>query len=221
MKKPRQPRATSAGDSRRRALSCRLRIIAGKWRGSRLDFPQVAAIRPTPDRVRETLFNWLAPRIEGARCLDLFAGSGALGLEALSRGAARVVFVDRDPRIGRYLRDSLQRFDCDRGEVVVASAWDYLSGLPQPFDVVFLDPPFGGGQADRALAGLSADGWLSSGALVYVEVSSDESPPALPPRWRLLRHGRAGQVGYHLAQAPSILEPDTGREQHQESPSIQ
>jgi 16S rRNA (guanine966-N2)-methyltransferase len=210
MKKPIKSRAASAGQSRRTVLPHRLRIIAGNWRGSRLDFPQLAAIRPTPDRVRETLFNWLAGKLEGARCLDLFAGSGALGLEALSRGAAEVVFVERDPRIGRYLRESLQRFDCDRGDVVVGSAWDYLSSCSRPFQVVFLDPPFGERLAERALLGLHASGLLASDALVYVETPIEESPPKLPSGWQLLRQGRAGQVGYHLARAPSTGEPIVG-----------
>jgi 16S rRNA (guanine966-N2)-methyltransferase len=206
MKKPNKYRPAPAGESRRRVLPYRLRIIAGNWRGSRLDFPQLAAIRPTPDRVRETLFNWLAGRLNGARCLDLFAGSGALGLEALSRGAAEVVFVERDPRIGRYLRESLQRFDCDRGDVVVGSAWDYLRGRGRPFQVVFLDPPFGERLAERALFELHASGLLASDALVYVETPIEESPPELPPGWQLLRQGRAGQVGYHLARPPSTGE---------------
>ena len=208
MKKSSHSRASSRSAARAGALPHRVRIIAGKWRGSRLDFPQSDAIRPTPDRVRETLFNWLSDQVRGAHCLDLFAGSGALGFEALSRGADAVVFVERDPRIVRYLRGTLERFECERGAVVLADAWRYLAGRARPFDLVFLDPPFNDHWAERACRELAQGGWLAPRALVYLETSLDESPPDLPPGWSLARHGRAGQVGYHLARAPA---PDPPR----------
>src|SRR5690348_11961850 len=119
-------------------LPHRVRIVGGRWRGRKLDFPAIDAIRPSPDRVRETLFNWLQHEIVGTRCLDLFAGSGALGIEALSRGAAHVSFVDREPKIGRYLRETLARLECAEGEVMIAEALSYLKSSPRPFDIAFL-----------------------------------------------------------------------------------
>jgi len=176
-----------------------LRIIGGRWRGTKLRFPAVAAIRPTPDRVRETVFNWLAPVIGGARCLDLFAGSGALGLEALSRGAGDVVFVDRDARIGAYLRETLARLKAESA-VKVGEAERCLEGLAGPFDIVFLDPPFGQGMVSRVLARLADRGLLAPGAFVYIESEAEAGEPLLPPGWSLHRTGRAGKVGYHLAR---------------------
>jgi 16S rRNA (guanine966-N2)-methyltransferase len=177
-----------------------LRIIGGEWRGRKIRFPPVAAIRPTPDRVRETLFNWLQPDVPGSRCLDLYAGSGALGLEALSRGAREVVFVDVDAVALRHLDATLGNLHCERGRTVRAEAWRYLDGPVEPFDIIFLDPPY----ADRALADtcrrIADRGWLEPGGLVYLEDVAAAGPPALPPGWELLRSKRAGEVGYHLAR---------------------
>jgi 16S rRNA (guanine966-N2)-methyltransferase len=122
-----------------------LRIVGGRWRGRKLAFPPLESIRPTPDRVRETVFNWLQFDIDGARCLDLFAGSGALGFESLSRGAAHTVFVEREAKIGRYLRDTLAHLQAANAEVVVTDAVHWLQRAGSPFDVVFLDPPFASG----------------------------------------------------------------------------
>ena len=177
-----------------------LRIIGGAWRGRRIHFPPVAAIRPTPDRVRETLFNWLQMDVAGSRCLDLYAGSGALGLEALSRGASHVVFVEVDSGAARHLLQTLRDFQCDRGAVVTADVKRYLAGPPEPFDIVFLDPPY----ADRALADICSriehGGWLRPGGLAYLEDAAAAGPPDLPPGWTLLKSKRAGAVGYHLAR---------------------
>ena len=177
-----------------------LRIIGGAWRGRRIHFPPVEAIRPTPDRVRETLFNWLQMDVAGSRCLDLYAGSGALGLEALSRGASRVVFVEVDSGAGRHLSQTLQDLQCDRGAVVTADVRRYLAGPSEPFDIVFLDPPY----ADRALADICSrigqGGWLRPGGLAYLEDAAAAGPPVLPPGWTLLKSKRAGAVGYHLAR---------------------
>lgn len=198
MRGTRQPRKSSA-DPAQRAPN-RLRIIGGRWRGTRLQFPPLAAIRPTPDRVRETVFNWLQSAIPGAVCLDLFAGSGALGLEALSRGAAAVVFVDRQPAIGRYLRETLQRLDCTAGEVQVMDAQQYLRRPQHRFDVVFLDPPFAQDMLSPVCAQLQQGGFLSPNAYVYIERAADMGAPTLPQGWRLIRSKQAGQVGYHLAR---------------------
>ena len=199
--KERAPSARASAHAGPSHLPHQLRIIGGRWRGTRLNFPAVEAIRPTPDRVRETLFNWLAPTIGGARCLDLFAGSGALGLEALSRGARAVVFVDRDARIGAYLRETLGRLKCEAAEVRVGDAQRSLAGMQGPFDVVFLDPPFGAGLVPVYLAELASRGMLSPGALVYIESEAEAGEPVLPAGWVLHRTGRAGKVGYHLARA--------------------
>jgi 16S rRNA (guanine966-N2)-methyltransferase len=177
----------------------RLRIIGGRWRGSRIVFPPLAAIRPSPDRVRETLFNWLQQPIVGARCLDLFAGSGALGLEALSRGAAHVTFVDREPQIGRHLSQTLERLGSRDATVVVEDAQRFLSRPAQPFDIVFLDPPFDSGALEQV--GGRLQGWLAPGGYVYVECPAERSLAILPAQWAVLRTKRAGQVGYHLLRA--------------------
>ena len=189
-------------------LPHQLRIIGGRWRGTRLRFPAVAAIRPTPDRVRETLFNWLAPVIGGARCLDLFAGSGALGLEALSRGAQKVTFVDRDPRIAAYLRETLARLDSTSGTVMVADAQRFVQGIGGPFEVVFLDPPFGEGLLSPLCVQLESTGWLAAGAFIYIESEAEAGDPVLPPGWTLHRRGRAGKVGYYLARTTQQQVPD-------------
>jgi 16S rRNA (guanine966-N2)-methyltransferase len=177
----------------------RLRIIGGRWRGSRIVFPPLAAIRPSPDRVRETLFNWLQQQIVGARCLDLFAGSGALGLEALSRGAAHVTFVDREPQIGRHLSQTLERLGSRDATVVVEDAQRFLSRPAQPFDIVFLDPPFDSGVLEQV--GGRLQGWLAPGGYVYVECPAERSLALLPAHWAVQRTKRAGQVGYHLLRA--------------------
>ena len=172
------------------------RIIAGVWRRRKLKFPLLPGIRPSPDRVRETLFNWLQDHIEGARCLDLFAGSGALGLEALSRGAAEVVFVDRERGVTEALRSHLVTLKAAGGEVMQADALTWLGGTPSPFDIVFLDPPFDAGllpEVGRALEG----GWLKPGAFIYMEYPADQAP-AVPAHWSLWRESRAGQVGFRL-----------------------
>lgn len=179
-----------------------VRIIGGSWRGRKLRFPDVPGLRPTPDRVRETVFNWLQGEVAGRRCLDLFAGSGALGLEALSRGASEVVFVESDPRAARAVAEMLQVLECDRGRVARTAALAYLSGPAQPFDVVFLDPPFADRALRRACEALEAGGWLKPGALVYLEDRAEEGEPALPAGWELLKSKRAGDVGYHLARRP-------------------
>nr|PZN79328.1 MAG: 16S rRNA (guanine(966)-N(2))-methyltransferase RsmD [Pseudomonadota bacterium] len=191
----RPPRAVAAG---RGARSRVLRIIGGTWRGRRLRFPPLPEIRPTPDRVRETLFNWLGTRIVGARCLDLFAGSGALGLEALSRGAARVVFVEREPAAVRELRTRLAEWGASGARVEQTDALRFVGGPGEAFDVVFLDPPFGTDLLGRAAERLETHGWLAPGALIYVEAPAREPLPALPATWRPLKAKKAGEVGYHL-----------------------
>jgi 16S rRNA (guanine966-N2)-methyltransferase len=189
----------------RRGASARvLRIIGGEWRGRRLRFPDRAGIRPTPDRVRETLFNWLGPGIAGARCLDLFAGSGALGLEALSRGAAHVSFIEQDAVAARALRTLLTEWQAAGAELECTEALAYLARGGAPCDVVFLDPPFGADLLPGAARALSAHGWLRSGTRLYLEMPAREAAAALPGGFTALKSGRAGEVGYHLyAYAPA------------------
>lgn len=174
-----------------------LRIVGGRWRGMRIDFPDVAAIRPSPDRVRETLFNWLQTHISGARCLDLFAGSGALGIEALSRGASAVTFVDREPQVSRHLTQTLQRLGASGATVKTEDAVRFLERTPEPFDLVFLDPPFASTLLQAVFARLP-QGWLAPEAHIYVECPSNVPMPPLSAGWSVYRSKQAGQVGYHL-----------------------
>ena len=173
----------------------RVRIIAGTWRSRVIRFPPAAQLRPTPDRVRETLFNWLGQRLEGLACLDLFAGSGALGFEALSRGAARVVMVERDRSVAAALRESAKELAASGAEIVEGDAVRYLEHAKEKFDVVFLDPPFASDLAARALERLPAH--LAPGARVYVESAK---PVEASARWRVLREDRAGAVRYALLE---------------------
>ena len=185
---------------RRGSASRVLRIIGGAWRGRRLRFPAAPAIRPTPDRVRETLFNWLAPVVPGARCLDLFAGSGALGLEALSRGASHVTFVERERQAARAIEECLAQFDSQGRldwRVLAADAEAFLATAAEPFDIVFLDPPFASSVLQRSAARLERGGWLSRAARIYVECPA-EQPAPVPASWIHERDKRSGQVGYHL-----------------------
>lgn len=172
------------------------RIIAGRWRRRKLHFPPLPGIRPSPDRVRETLFNWLRDRVEGASCIDLFAGSGALGLEALSRGAAGVTFVDKERQATDAIRGHLDLLKAEGGIVVQVDAFAWLSGPPKPVDLVFLDPPFDAGLLPEICAKLG-QGWLKPGAWVYLEHAAD-ALPELPPAWQLLKESRAGHVGFRL-----------------------
>jgi 16S rRNA (guanine966-N2)-methyltransferase len=179
-----------------------VRIIGGKWRGRRLPVPDLPGLRPTPDRVRETLFNWLAPVIGGSRCLDLFAGTGVLGFEAASRGAREVVLVERDREAAGRLREAAATLAPDRLEVVHGEALAWLKSPAGPFDVVFLDPPYEAGLLDAAMRALDSGGWLAPGARIYLEAPAASGAPSLPPGWILHRSGRAGAVGYHLALRP-------------------
>jgi len=192
-----------------------LRIIGGQWRGRRLELAPDTGIRPTGDRIRETLFNWLTPIIEGARCLDLFAGSGALGLEALSRGAGEAVFIERDAAACSRLETVIKKLGCRNASVTCGDAVRFLRGAPptQGFDIVFLDPPFGAMSLSNLCTLIDA-GWLSVGARIYVETSRHDDLPELPSAgspggsperstiwpsaWTVERDKTAGQVRYML-----------------------
>jgi len=167
--------------------------------------------------VRETLFNWLGPRIIGARCLDLFAGSGALGLESLSRGASSVVFVEQNATIVRALSELMTEWNVQNAEVRRADASSFLrarttaaaGAQPQPFDIVFLDPPFAAGLHASAAALLEKNGWLAPQALIYLEWAARDTPPVLPEAWKPLKGKQAGEVGYHLyARSAGAMVPE-------------
>lgn len=174
----------------------RIRIVGGQWKRTPIGVAEVAGLRPTPDRVRETLFNWLGQRLDGWHCLDLFAGTGALGFEAASRGAARVVLVERDRRARAAIAATIERLRATQLQLVAGDAFDALRDLARTgerFDLVFVDPPFDSALHTRALE--ASVPVLAPGAFVYVE-SADRF--VAPPGWRIVREARAGQVRYHL-----------------------
>lgn len=182
--------------------SGRLRIIAGRFRGRVLPIPDEPGLRPTGDRVRETLFNWLAPVIEGARCLDAFAGSGALGLEAVSRGAGSVTLIERSEPVARQLELNVRTLRAEQVQVIRSDALTWLA-RPAPhesFDLIFLDPPFGHDLLAPACDLLCAGNWLAPNARVYLETSAHQELPTLPASWEILRERTTGAVRYALAQ---------------------
>ncbi len=183
-----------------------VRIIAGKWKRRRLKVADVSGLRPTPDRVRETVFSWLGPSLDGSTCLDLFAGTGALGFEAASRGAKRVVMVEQDPVAVSVLRDGCATLDATEIEVVQADALEWLESAQGSFNIVFLDPPFGRFEPAELCLRLEQSGRLEPRGLVYIETAADDRVPTLPHGWRLLRSQRAGQVRYHLASRDAAAE---------------
>lgn len=180
-----------------KAAPGRIRIIGGNLRNSRLNVPDLPGLRPTPERVRETLFNWLAPSIAGVRALDLCAGTGALGIEALSRGAAAVQFVEPERVAAEALRSNLARLKAADAEVATMDAMHFLRAAPSRFGLVFLDPPFALQLWAPLARQLEQGGWLDDAAQIYVESPRGQSL-ALPPNWRLHRAGQAGDVGYAL-----------------------
>ncbi|MFC3155829.1 16S rRNA (guanine(966)-N(2))-methyltransferase RsmD [Gilvimarinus japonicus] len=190
-----QQRRQPAGDSLRQPL----RLIGGQWRGRKLDFPLCDGLRPTGDRIRETLFNWLAPYVPEAVGADLYAGSGALGLEALSRGAARMTFCERDPAAAKALADNLKRLDASGGQLLHIDALHWLStgDITAPLALVFLDPPFAADLWQPSIDALVAREWLADGAAIYIESGLD-SVFQVPDNWQLHREKRTGGVCYRL-----------------------
>ncbi|MDD3608494.1 MAG: 16S rRNA (guanine(966)-N(2))-methyltransferase RsmD [Halothiobacillaceae bacterium] len=179
-----------------------VRIIGGEHRSRRVRFASREGLRPTPDRVRETLFNWLNFDVPGARCLDLFAGSGVLGFEAASRGAAQVDLVERDPVSQGLLREAVHELRLEaRVRVHGEDALSFLARpCSTPYAVVFLDPPYALDILEPVLQRLHAGGWVSPGGAVYFEQPETRALPALPEGWTLARSRKAGEVGYHLAR---------------------
>lgn len=177
-----------------------VRIIAGKWRGRKLKVPEMKGLRPTPDRVRETLFNWLAPVIVEARCLDPFAGSGALGFEALSRGAAYVSMTDQSPQVVKMLQETLAQFGASNADVYRATVPEGLKKSSIPYDIIFLDPPYDADLLFPTCQYLNEHGFLAKNAYIYLEARQLIKDNDLPLGWQILKSQRAGQVYYHLAQ---------------------
>lgn len=184
-----------------------LRIIGGRWRTRRITFIESEGLRPTPNRVRETLFNWLAPEIQGSRCLDLFAGSGALSIEALSRGAASVTIVDRSKSVIDRIERQLEALDASGShgavQFVVSDALRWIDSEPaaaSPFDIAFIDPPFREDLAARCCARLASSALLRAGALAYIESAERIVPADLPGTWEIVRQKRANQVHYCLCR---------------------
>ncbi len=171
----------------------RVRIIGGDWRSRVIRFPGKHDIRPTPDRVRETLFNWLGQTLYGKTCLDLFAGSGALGFEAASRGAEKVVMVESNGEVARSLAENARILGCERLDLVRMDALKFMASDSGVFDVIFLDPPFGGNYMPLLWPQLAAR--LSAGGKVYVETGEELDVPA---GWMMLKRGKAGKVNYGL-----------------------
>jgi 16S rRNA (guanine966-N2)-methyltransferase len=179
----------------------KLRIIGGDWRSRQISFVDAPGLRPTPARVRETLFNWLQYEIFGKQCLDLYAGSGALGFEAASRGAKSVVQVENNAQACRCLKDNALALSAGQIKIVQSDVSRYLEGDAQAFDVVFLDPPFGLGLAVQTCRQLEENGWLAKHARIYVETERNfdfSCGASMPANWRRLKSKSAGEVGYHL-----------------------
>ncbi|WP_286719459.1 16S rRNA (guanine(966)-N(2))-methyltransferase RsmD [Thalassolituus sp. UBA2009] len=182
--------------------SQQLRIIGGQWRSRRLRFPAVDGLRPTMDRVRETVFNWLQYDVEGARALDAFAGSGALGFEALSRGAKEVIFLEKHPNAALQLRENLEILQARNAQVWAGDALLWLQQNPEPFDLVFLDPPFGKDLLQPAINALC----LLPGALVYIE-HEVRLQPLFPANWQEIKHKETKEFCFRLFEVIADPEP--------------
>lgn len=184
-----------------------VRIIAGKWRGRKIQFPSVAGLRPTPNRIRETLFNWLAPYIHDAHCLDLFTGSGALCFESLSRGAAHVLSLEKNRDAYQALCTNAERLKADDLERLHKDALIWLTEkpiIPPTFDVVFVDPPYALKALSKCFALLEAHGCLKENALIYFESDVPIESLTIPETWQILKKKKAGSVYYYLTQKSKI-----------------
>ena len=202
-------RRKPAAHSGKGAGTGELRIIGGDWRSRKLCFPDAGGVRPSPARTRETLFNWLNFHLAGSRCLDLFAGSGALGLEALSRGAAQATLVDHTPALAKALRDNLRLLGTNKGDVACQDVEQFLAkGDGQGYDIVFMDPPFRQGWLERLIPLLDTQKWVKPGGWIYVEHESERALPAVPASWHLHRQKSAGQVSYCLFRVERGEEPE-------------
>lgn len=174
-----------------------VRIIAGQWRSRRIPVPNAEGVKPTSDRTRETLFNWLAPIIQNAHCLDLFAGSGILGFEALSRGASHVTFVDNNPGVIIHLQNTLEQLNTT-AEILHLDATKQFISQNKPFDIVFLDPPFHQNLLEPSCSWLEESGLLTDSAYIYIEVERGLAQLPIPENWHTIREKVVGQVCYYL-----------------------
>ena len=179
-----------------------VRVIAGLWRGRKLPVLNAEGLRPTTDRMKETLFNWLMMDIADARCLDCFAGSGSLGIEALSRQAQAVTFLEKFANAAQQLKRNLASLKTDKGKVVNTDSLQFLAqpNPEQPYDIVFVDPPFHQDFVPKVIAYLAQNNWLSPNALIYVETEKQHAPLVLPEHWQVIKEKTAGQVVSRLIQ---------------------
>ncbi|MEX3026884.1 16S rRNA (guanine(966)-N(2))-methyltransferase [Proteus mirabilis] len=175
-----------------------IRIIGGKWRGRKLPVLDSQGLRPTTDRVKETLFNWLMPVIQNARCLDCFAGSGGLGIEALSRYALETTFIEYERAVAQQITANLTLLNAENGHVIQDSALSYLVKQGSPYNVVFLDPPFHKGMLSDTIQLLENNGWLAQDCYIYIEEEVKAQTYTIPTHWTLHREKIAGQVAYRL-----------------------
>lgn len=177
-----------------------VRIIAGKWRSRKITFVPIKGLRPTTDSCRETLFNWLAPYINDANCLDLFAGSGCLGFEALSRGAKHVVMVDAATQVMTILKQNAQELNCQEIDFYCAKIPQNINKIPiQSFDIIFLDPPFNSKLIEPVCEKLLSSGYLTKDTIIYIEAEKDLNLHAIIPQsWQILRQKITGQIGCYL-----------------------
>ncbi|MFI0474316.1 16S rRNA (guanine(966)-N(2))-methyltransferase RsmD [Halomonas sp. HMF6819] len=203
MKRQRPTRKTTASRETSKA-SGKLRIIGGDYRRRQLPVLDHPGLRPTPDRVRETLFNWLGPALAGKRALDLFAGSGALGIEALSRGASEATFVELTPRVAAMIEQNLESLKATNARVVTMEAAAFLAGAPSAYELVFLDPPFQKGLAGPCCQALE-NGWLAPEAFIYLETERDLTV-ALPASWQLHRETSAGETSARLYRRSALAQ---------------
>lgn len=196
MAKAKSVKKTSTG-------SGQIRLIGGQWRGRKLPVLNSEGLRPTTDRIKETLFNWLMFDIPHCRCLDLFAGSGSLGFEALSRGAREVIMVEKDTRVAQQLQQNLASLPAAQGQIINTDALGFLQTPATTFDLVFLDPPFHHELLPNVCQLLEKNRWLSDDAKIYIEREQTSKSLLLPQNWRLLKDKQAGQVNYQLYQRES------------------
>ena len=183
-----------------------VRVIAGLWRGRKLSVLNAEGLRPTTDRVKETLFNWLMMDVANARCLDCFAGSGSLGIEALSRQAQAVVFLEKFANAAQQLKKNLASLKTDKGTVINTDTLAYLSqkNSTEPFEIIFIDPPFHHNFVPQVLTLLQQNNWLAENALIYVETEKNHPPLLLAKNWQVIKEKWAGMVTSRLIQVNSI-----------------
>ncbi len=192
--------------NKKKSQQGQLRIVAGNWRSRLLQIADVPGLRPTTERIRETLFNWLAPKIHGASCLDLCAGTGALGIESLSRGASRVVFVESSPVATKVLRCNIESLSARGAKILNTDAQTFLTtATVEPFDIVFIDPPFATELQPDLCRLLSEGKWLSADARIYIELPGERAAIRLPEGWHELKNKTAGNVRYMLVASRSLV----------------